>query len=180
MLLRLVYFSTVLLLAGCMAADAQVISHIGVTTGISTWSYMVYDDELTGSPNYIGYFTLSVNAPVQVTGTPVGWTYDTDGSSYVSWHNTDLALPYPHDIAPGSSLGGFSIESTVTTSALSGYDLSSWDHTQDAPGPDAVGSVLAPDAPTPVPEISTWQSLGALLLLGGLVAVRRRPHGKRE
>jgi len=58
------------------------------------------------------------------------------------------------------------------------YTLASWDHGADAAGPNVTDSILAPYA-APVPEASTWQSVGALLLLGGLLAVRR-PRVKRN
>jgi hypothetical protein len=177
MLSKIVFISALFLIAVTANAQNPLSGHTSVTTSPSTWSYTVFDDEAAGSSNYVGYFTLAVNAPVQVTGTPAGWTSDTDGSTYVLWYNTDTTLPYPHDIAPGSSLGGFAITSTVTTSDTLEYDLDSWDHSQDAPGPGTQGRVLAPSivsAPDPSPLLAL--GLGSLGL-GGF-AFRRASHGR--
>ena len=155
-------------------AHAQLNSHVEVTVGASVWTYTLLNDEPAPSNNFITNYLLAVDAPVTVLSSPAGWDYQTDNSSYVFWFNTDLALPYPHDIAPGSSLDGFSIGSTSVTSASQEYNISSWDHNQDAPGSVASGTVLAPSTPAAVPEPSTITtfSIGALSLL--LFAVRRR------
>ena len=151
-------------------------AHTDVNIGSSSWTYTLYNDETIGSPNFITDFTLKVNAPITVFSSPTGWDFQTDGLTYVYWYDTDSSLPYPDDVAPGASLGGFGIDSTVMTSTALSYTLNAWDHSQDAPGPGANGTVFAPNAPAPVPELSTWQSLGGLLLLGGLLVVRRLHH----
>ena len=158
------------------AAQAQTLSaHAEVAISGQVYSYTVFNDEALGSPNYSGGFYLSVNAPFTVTGSPNGWNYVTDGTSYVNWNNTDTALPYPHDIAPGTSLSGFTIEASVLSlSSPGGYQLYSWDHVADAPGPNSnPATILAPGA-APVPESSTFVSLGVgLLFLGGLLLIVR-------
>jgi hypothetical protein len=119
------------------------------------------NDEPTGSANYIAAFSLTVNAPITVTGTPSGWTDNTDNLTFVFWFNTDPALPYPHDVAPGSSLGGFTIASIGSVSTLLTAGIVSWDHSLDAPGPLSPPlSVAAPATPA-VPEPSSF----ALILL---------------
>ena len=155
-------------------AHAQLSSHVDVTVGASVWTYTLLNDEPAPSNNFITNYFLAVDAPVTVLSSPTGWDYQTDNSSYVFWFNTDPALPYPHDIAPGSSLNGFSIGSKAVTSASLEYNISSWDHTLDVPGSVASGTVLAPSTPAAVPEPSTLTtfSIGALSLL--LFAVRRR------
>ena len=85
-----------------------------VTTDVSqpgTWSYTAHNDEPPGSPLFISSFLVVLNGPILVFGSPDGWTTETDYISYVLWFNLDTALPYPHDIAPGESLGGFFIQS---------------------------------------------------------------------
>src|SRR5579872_1208244 len=129
-------------------ASAQRLSaHVDVTIGTSTWDYMLVNDEPAGSPNFIAAFALAVDAPIVVTGTPVGWNFQTDNTSFVLWLNADSALPYPHDVAPGASLSGFEIQSTSNSSQESPYGISSWDHTADMPGPATSGTVLAPFVP---------------------------------
>ena len=149
-------------------------SHADVIVSASTWTYTLHNDETLGSPNYITSFSLSFNAPITVVSAPVGWDATTDNASYVFWFNTDQSLPYPNDVGPGNALSGFVIGSTTTISETLGYSVLAWDHSQDAPGPSALGGILAPSTPAAVPEPSTVTtfSIGALSLL--LFAVRRR------
>ena len=100
-----------LLLAGTVTAAPLQFS---VTTDVSqpgTWFYTAFNDEPPGSPLFISSFAVVLNGPILVFGAPDGWTTETDYISHVLWFNLDTALPYPHDIAPGESLGGFFIES---------------------------------------------------------------------
>lgn len=160
------------------AASAQLNAHVDVTQSPSTWTYTLINEEAINSPDFIGGFTLSVDAPITLIGAPDGWSYQSDNLSYVYWFNTDTALPYPHDVAPGSSLGGFTIQSDISTSYSLSETLDAWDHTQDASGPSVAGNVLAPSSrPSPVPEASTAISVGVGVLLMFLIAVRRQ--GKR-
>jgi len=148
--------------------------HIDVALGTSTWSYTLFNDEQATSPNYISYFTLDVAAPILVTGVPTGWDYQTDNSSYVFWFNTDPTLPYPHDIAPGASIGGFQLESTASASASLGYVIQSWNHSADQPGLGTSGTTLAPSAAVPEPN-----SLLLLLSAGASFTVSyKRGHSK--
>jgi PEP-CTERM motif len=155
------------------------LSNVSVTAGPPVWSYTVVNDEPLGSPDYVYAFTLAVSAPVTVIGTPAGWDDQTDGASFVSWFNTDAALPYPHDIAPGNSLSGFQISSSALYSQSLSFTVSDWDHSLDQPGPTFSDITLAPSTvpPTPVPEPTT------LLLFGtaaaGLIWRRRTISDKR-
>jgi hypothetical protein len=159
-----------MLIGSAALAQAQLASHVTVTTGPPTWSYTIFNDEPTGSPNYLSSFTLSVDAPISVTGTPDGWTYSTDSATYVYWYNQDTSLPYPHDVAPGASLDGFGIESSDATSADALYTITSWDHNADAPGPGVMASTLAPTASVPEPSVAA--AVGALCI--GLIGITRR------
>src|ERR1035441_10862708 len=116
-------------------------AHGAVSTGPTVWTYTVFNDQAPGDPNYISSFVLEVAAPVFAITAPDGWISITDNISYVQWFNTDPTLPYPHDIAPGASLGGFSLSSTMAFSEMLSYGLSGWDHTLDEPGPSVSGTI---------------------------------------
>ena len=145
---------------------AGLIADVMATPGPTVWSYTLFNNEPTGSPNFIDSFSLTVNAPITVTGTPAGWDFSTDDTTFVFWFNTDPALPYPHDVAPGSSLGGFSLTSTATSSQLLSYGLAGWDHSLDQPGPTTAGTVLVPsNVQQSVPEPPTWSLLGSTAVM---------------
>ena len=183
MLKKISIFGLLILLslvtAGTRPASAQeLLSHVEAAQTGTDFVYTLFNDEVVGSSNYIALFQILVNAPITVTGTPNGWSFDTDGSTFVSWFNTDTELPYPNDIAPTSSLGGFQISSTTDTSELQPYSVLSWDHTADSSGPSVTGGVIAPSASlAAAPEPCT----AALLLLSGagLPIIRRRKRFTR-
>jgi hypothetical protein len=126
------------------ATGAELATRVEVAAGPPSWSYTLFNDEPAESPQFIKFFQLDVGAPFTVTGTPAGWGFDTDGSSYVLWFNTDEQLPYPNDVAPGASLGGFEIESAAPDSVSSPFGLVAWDHDTDQAGLVTLGEVLAP------------------------------------
>lgn len=171
-----IYRSLVFVLLLCFSiqpASAQFNARVDVTQSPSTWTYTLINNEAANSPNFIGGFTLSVDAPITSIGAPDGWNYQSDNLSYVYWFNTDTALPYLHDVAPGSSLGGFTIQSEINTSYSLSETLDAWDHTQDALGPSVAGNVIAPSSqPSPVPEVSTAVPFGMGVLLILLIGVR--------
>jgi len=139
--------------------------------------YTVDNLEPTGSPNYITAFGITVNAPIDILSSPTGWAFSTDNSGYVYWYNTDASLPYPNDIAPGASLSGFNIESSVTTAGSLDYSVYAWDHTVDGPGPASFGDILAPSAPAAAPEASTGLCFTVSIVLLGFMlfpSVNRR------
>jgi hypothetical protein len=116
-----------------------------VDPGSGTWSYEFFNDEAAGSSLYIGAVSLDIdNAPFVVTATPSGWAADTDNASYVGWHAIDTALPYPNHIPPGSSLGGFQIQSAQTASEATGLTINSWNHQTDEADLITFGSALTP------------------------------------
>jgi hypothetical protein len=154
-------------------AKADLLATVSVSPGPTTWSYLISNDEPGNSSNFISSFTLSVNAPVTVIGTPTGWDFSTDGSTFVSWFNLDASLPYPHDVAPGKSLGGFSLTSTGLFSDLLGYGLTGWDHSLDQPGPDAVGVVLSPSVSPPVSSVPEPSFASIVTILAALVILFR-------
>jgi hypothetical protein len=159
-----------------LRADPILAAHIEtLVSPPGVWSYTLFNDEPLASSNYIFAFSLTINAPVVVTGVPDGWTVDTDNVSFVFWFNTDLALPYPHDIAPGSSLGGFSISSPGAVPGLSSAAIAGWDHLLDAPGPLSSDILVSsPSSPTPVPEPSSAMLLVAPLFLMFFYMLRYR------
>ncbi len=128
----------ILMLLLCVNAHAEIqtlkayvnISHTG-----DEWAYTVVNDEAKNSSYYATSFSLDFHTPIKVTGTPAGWTYTTDGFSFVLWQNNDASLPYSHDIAPGQSMTGFKIEVLdpyIKKPAL--YQIDSWDHVKDVAG----------------------------------------------
>lgn len=162
-----------------LPAGAQNLQATATTsvTSAGVWNYTFTDSEPMSSGNWLTDFYLPISAPITDVQTANGWTIDTDYTNYIQWSNTEPE-PFPNDIAPGLSVSGFSFTS-VTTGSQVQYTLASWDHGADAAGPNGTGTILTPYAPAPVPEVSTWQSMAALLLLGGLLAVRR-PRVKRD
>lgn len=165
-----------LTLALCsLQAKTQLQAHIDSMAGPPVWSYTLFNDEPTISPDYITSFSLSVDAPIEVTSSPTGWDFQTDNITYVQWFNTDQGLPYPHDIAPGTSMGGFSILSISASSQQSTFGLESWDHVVDAPGFTSDGMIAAPIGATTVPEPGLLALfVSALLSCSGLAFVRHR------
>ena len=102
----------------CGTVNASpLLSHVDVSVGGGVWSYTVFNDQPSGDSSYISSFTLQIAAPISVITAPDGWTFGSDNASYVQWFNIDPSLPYPHDIAPGMSLSGFSVTSTAAFSA---------------------------------------------------------------
>jgi hypothetical protein len=119
-------------------------AHVETALQPGVWAYTLFNDELPASPQYINAFSMDVVAPVTVTGTPAGWQVLTDNISYVAWYTDDLALPYPHHIAPGSSLGGFQIQSARTNSESIGFGITAWNHTTDQAGLVQLSATLSP------------------------------------
>jgi PEP-CTERM motif-containing protein len=157
-------------------AHAGFMMHFEVAQTGSAFRYTIFNDEPTTSSLYISAFHLTADAPFTVTSMPVGWDFFTDNSTYIDWFNTDPELPYPHDVAPGNSLDGFTFLSTVTTTALQPFAANSWNHATDEGGPVFQGQVPAPFAFTQaVPEPATLISLGTgLMMLAGFIWYRRR------
>ena len=100
----------------------------------AVWSYTLFNDEPSGSPHYLTALSITIAAPIAVTGTPLGWVADTDSMTYVGWIATDEQLPYPSHVAPGASLGGFQIQSPTALSESTSCVINAWRHDTDAAG----------------------------------------------
>ncbi len=139
-------------LAGLIAAGpglAQPAGHVEVFQNGGVFSYTLFNDDLAGRAEHLCGLHLAVQAQVAVLGAPTGWSYETDGATYVDWFCTDMAMPYTHHIAPGTSLGGFVIQSTVSVAADSPFIARAWDHAKEEPALWLDGTTPAPfDAST--------------------------------
>jgi len=138
-----------------------------ITTNTSVpdvWTYTIFDNQSAGSPDYVDQFTIALNGPVTVTATPAGWTDSigmVNGVYSITWSSNGDST----DLAPGSSLGGFSISSPGSSSVLGNADVNSWNHTTEDPGPNS--AVIQVETPTdPVPEPWTGSTMGLALLVG--------------
>jgi hypothetical protein len=125
-----------------------------LTDSIYDWSFFV--DPATPLPTDIK--------------TPAGWIYSYDPASgqfdfYTEgpngFGNGDFG---PDVILPGASLSGFGL----TTPAAPDQSIAF--ATDEQFNQDATTATLPTSIPL-VPEASTWQSLGALLLLGGFLSI---------
>lgn len=156
-----------------------------ITGGLYSYGFTLNYDQAATSQTltdsiYDWSFTMDSGIPTPTNiVTPTGWKYSYDATSgqfdfYTEgpngFGNGDFG---PDVIQPGQSLAGFGL----TTPAAP--DLSIAFATDEQFSQDATIATLPTSVPAPVPEASTWQSMGALLLLGGLLAVRR-PRVKRN
>jgi hypothetical protein len=119
-------------------------ARIQATVQPAVWNYTLFNDEPAGSPHYLAALSMTVAAPVTVTGTPAGWVADTDNMTYVGWFTVDAQLPYPNHVAPGASLGGFQIQSPTTLSESTSCVINAWRHDTDAAGLVAADFVATP------------------------------------
>lgn len=125
-------------------AVATLRARIESATTTNFWNYKLLNDEPAGSTQHIASLSLAIAAPVDVTGTPPGWAFDTDNSSYVLWYAADLSLPYPSQVAPGAALSGFQLMSPRTRSEASPSSLAAWDHSTDNAGLVVADYALVP------------------------------------
>lgn len=109
-------------------------ARVASSTSTDFWNYQLLNDESGGSPQHIATFSLSLAAPITVTGIPLGWTVETDSLSYVLWTAAEYAPPYPHQVAPGHALAGFQLMSPRTRSEAAAGMLAAWDHAADTAG----------------------------------------------
>ena len=109
-------------------------ARIQATVQPAVWNYTLFNDEPAGSPHYLAALSITVAAPVSVTGTPSGWLADTDNMTYVGWFAVDAQLPYPNHVAPGASLGGFQLQSPTALSESTSCVINAWRHDTDAAG----------------------------------------------
>lgn len=109
-------------------------ARIQATLQSAVWNYTLFNDEPDGSMQRIAALSITVAAPVSVTGTPPGWIAETDNFTYVGWLAADEQLPYPSHVAPGTSLGGFQIQSATALSESTACVINAWRHDTDAAG----------------------------------------------
>ena len=172
-LLPLLYllYSAVVASTATAAQAQQVAGMATVQHSSDLWAYSVQNNEVVGSSLYLDSFFLAVDAAVTDITAPAGWGFNTDAATYIAWYNTDTALPYLHDVSPGTSLSGFQFRSGGSE-GLTDYFIESWNHTSDDVGPTTSGVILAPSVAT-VPELSAQATIVFLL---GLTAFWLRFH----
>ena len=143
---------------------------------LDQWAYTLTNNEPVGSPDFIYSFQVLLDAPTQVTGSAPGWAFQTDNQSFVTWTNTDAVLPYPHDVAPGASLGGFLLSSPGSGSDPSSGQAFAWDHVLDMQGPSSIEERVVAPGPefSVVPEPSMLVPLVLALSLLMVRAYRQR------
>lgn len=170
---RVAFLSAIL--CGVLAAPLSAGIIVQVDNVGNEFSYTLFNDEPVESSLFISAWRLTVAAPVTVIGTPAGWTGFTDGKTFVQWQNPE-DFPFPHDIPPQSSLGGFVIRSTVATTDLLPYIAQSYDHDRNVFGPTFTGSTLAPSVQaTAVPEpLSLSLVSSGILGVVGLLRMQRK------
>ena len=105
------------------------------------WTYTIINNETAGSSNFVDQFSIALDpntvSSITVSATPAGWADSiglVDGVMSITWWSNDSST----DLAPGASLGGFSISVPGASDILETADLNSWDHNADAPGPNSV------------------------------------------
>ncbi len=125
-----------------LAAHLQVV----VDPNTGTWNYTIFNDETAGSPLYVAAVSIDMLRPFVVANVPAGWAADSDNATYVLFYATDTALPYPNQVAPGASEGGFQIQPTTPTSTSEGraYTITSWNHTTDQADLVNMGTTFVP------------------------------------
>lgn len=125
-------------------AFAALRARVSTITGNAVWNYTLHNDEPAGSTQHVASFSLQLQAPVSVTGTPQGWRAQTDSMTYVLWVSDDFQPPYPTHVAPGQALAGFQLSSPRTSSESNACSLGGWDHALDDAGLQVASYVLVP------------------------------------
>jgi hypothetical protein len=148
-------------------SNGQIAGNAGTTIG---WGY-----SFTNNSNlWLLPFTLATNSTVShatITTNPFDYPSLAPGVTVTKPYDgtSGLAdLTWDADAPTGFVNSGIF---TLTAYYYDGDPFNGGNYVADAGGHDA--AYQATVTPAPVPEASTWQSLGALLLLGGLLAVRR-------
>ncbi len=109
-----------------------------------SWNYTIYNDEPRDSQQFVAGFSLTIAAPVTVTGVPKDWFVETDNLTFVAWFSVDKSIPYRSHISPGKSLRGFQLKSSIANSETTPYILSSWRHDTDESGAIVTDYVATP------------------------------------
>jgi len=151
-----------------LAASVLSANITGNTSVPNLWTYTLFNTEPVSSPNYVDQFSIAIGATVTVTAEPTGWDYEiglVSGINSITWFSNDMST----DLAPNSSLGGFTLSSPGSSNVLGTVDVNSWDHTNNIPGPNSVAfQVGSPSSTDPVPEPWTGSTVGMALLTGSL------------
>ncbi|WP_377704013.1 hypothetical protein [Pseudoduganella sp. UC29_71] len=108
------------------------------------WNYELVNEEEAGSGLDIASFTLSLAAPITVTGIPLGWTMETDSVSFVRWSVLPQDQGTSGRIGPGRSLSGFQLMSPHTRSEATLSTLGAWDHVTGRAGPAVQDYAVVP------------------------------------
>lgn len=146
--------------AACFA-HAQIVS-VNLDTAGNTWTYIVSYSFEPGQTTSLTSFYLPVGAPVsniRIEGDDHGWTFETDGSTYVRWFNplgssTD-------DIQSGEAMF-FLLDSPSTDAKAVTTVVKTWDNALNAEGPDITNGTFSP-VPEPISCIAL--SVGLLAVL---------------
>lgn len=108
------------------------------------WNYELVNEEDAGSGLDIVGFTLSLAAPITVTGIPLGWTMETDSVSFVRWSVLQQDQGVPGRIGPGRSQSGFQLMSPHTRSEATLSTLDAWNHAANRAGPALLDYAVVP------------------------------------
>ena len=103
---------------------------VSVVVSGNTWNYTLKNSEPSSSTQYVSCISIDLAAPATVSGTPAGWSVDTDNATYVLWVTANPA----NQIAPGASLGGFQLTSSSGSSVATKAVINSWDQSTGAAG----------------------------------------------
>ncbi|WP_157201483.1 hypothetical protein [Massilia sp. Root418] len=127
------------------AAEPRLL-HARVASAVCTdfWNYELVNEQETGSGLDIVGFTLSLAAPVTVTGIPLGWTMETDAVSFVRWSLLPQEQGAAGRIGPGRSLSGFQLMSPHTRSEATLSTLAVWDRTAGRAGAAVLDYAVVP------------------------------------
>jgi hypothetical protein len=140
------------LLAQVRGSSQTLNASVALDQSGTTWNYTLTNNEPSSSGNQITTFYLPVGWSVSDVLAPADWDVNTDGSHFILWANVGDPA---NDIAPGTSLSGFSFNSDGPPGQVP-YTLLSWDHITQSAGPPGSSLVVAP-----VPEAG-----GVGLLIG--------------
>jgi hypothetical protein len=129
-------------------------AHVVLNQTGTNFSYTLFNDAPASSQEYLNVFHLNPTGPFQVGPTPLGWSFVTDYLSYIDWFCVNPLSANPNDVAPGSSLAGFSITSLTDTTISSTYALTSWYRGLTNNGSLAEGAISAPSLLTSYATLS--------------------------
>lgn len=135
---------------------------VNLDTAGNTWTYIVSYSFEPGQTASLTSFYLPVGAPVsniRIEGEDHGWTFDTDGSTYVRWFNP--LGPSADDIQSGQSMF-FLLDSPFTDAKAVTTVVGTWDNASNVKGPDINNGIFSP---VPEPITCVALSFGVLAIL---------------